>query len=118
MLAPHRESRALETAQALIEQQKDRIESLTEALMRLQQSRGESQQRLQAELQDYIGENQRLRLQLDSLKAEVAALEQVRARDESEVQGIIQSLSAAERGIAERDALIKRLQVSTYTSGF
>lgn len=79
--------------------------------MRLQHNRGEDHQRLQEELQQYIGENQRLRLQLDSLKAEVASLEQVRSRDEREVQEVIEALTAAEKGIAERDKLIKTLQV-------
>lgn len=111
MLAPQRESRALESAQALIEQQKERIETLTETVMRLQHSRADSQVRLQEELQEYIGENQRLRLQLDSLKAEIAALEQVRSREEGEVQGVMEALAAAEKGIAERDQLIKMLQV-------
>ncbi|KAL8445993.1 hypothetical protein Emed_005274 [Eimeria media] len=110
LLAPHQESRALEKAQALIEEQQRRIETLTEKVLHYQHTRGEGQQRLQAELQDYIQENQRLRLQLDSLRAEVAALEQVRARDEHEVQQVVEALSAAEKGIAERDQLIKTLK--------
>ncbi|KAL8436753.1 hypothetical protein Efla_002185 [Eimeria flavescens] len=110
LLAPHHESRALDRAQKVIEEQKERIESLTEAVLRYQQSRGDSHQRLQSELQEYIKENQRLRLQLDSLRAEVSALEQVRSRDEREVQEVVEALSAAERGIAERDKLIKVLQ--------
>lgn len=111
VLAPHRETLALESAQAVIEEQKERIESLTEAVMHLQHTRGDSQQRLQRELQEYIGENQRLRLQLDSLKAEISALEQVRSRDEQEVQEVVEALAAAEKGITERDRLIKQLQV-------
>ncbi|KAL8434004.1 hypothetical protein ACSSS7_003415 [Eimeria intestinalis] len=110
LLAPHQESRALENAQALIEEQQRRIETLTEKVLHYQHTRGEGQQRLQAELQDYIQENQRLRLQLDSLRAEVAALEQVRRRDEQEVQQVVEALSAAEKGIAERDQLIKTLK--------
>ncbi|OEH74703.1 hypothetical protein cyc_02755 [Cyclospora cayetanensis] len=110
MLAPQRESRALESAQTLIEQQKERIESLTETVMRLQHTKGDSQVRLQKDLQVYIHENQRLRLQLDSMKAEIAALEQVRHREEKEVQEVVEALAAAEKGIADRDSLIKRLQ--------
>ncbi|KAL8274142.1 hypothetical protein Esti_001984 [Eimeria stiedai] len=110
LLAPHQESRALEKAQALIEEQQRRIESLTEKVLHYEHTRGEGQQRLQAELHDYIQENQRLRLQLDSLRAEVAALEQVRSRDEQEVQEVVEALSAAEKGIAERDQLIRTLK--------
>ncbi|XP_026192124.1 uncharacterized protein LOC113147078 [Cyclospora cayetanensis] len=110
MLAPQRESRALESARTLIEQQKERIESLTETVMRLQHTKGDSQVRLQKDLQVYIHENQRLRLQLDSMKAEIAALEQVRHREEKEVQEVVEALAAAEKGIADRDSLIKRLQ--------
>ncbi|KAL8442172.1 hypothetical protein Emag_006598 [Eimeria magna] len=98
LLAPHQESRALEKAQTLIEEQQRRIETLTEKVLHYQHTRGEGQQRLQAELQDYIQENQRLRLQLDSLRAEVAALEQSQDR-----------LAENERLKEEQQRLLRRI---------
>lgn len=111
VLAAPREARALESAQSLIERQKARIEELTETVLLLQQGRGDKEQRLQADLENYVHENQRLRLQLDSLKGEVEALDQLRRRGDKEVQSLVETVAAAEKGIAERDALIRHLQV-------
>ncbi|CDJ58245.1 hypothetical protein EMWEY_00014590 [Eimeria maxima] len=116
VLAAPREARALESAQSLIERQKARIEELTETVLLLQQGRGDKEQRLQADLENYVHENQRLRLQLDSLKGEVEALDQLRRRGDKEVQSLVETVAAAEKGIAERDALIRHLQSTDKTA--
>lgn len=110
-----REAQALQNAQILIEEQRDRIEALTETVLQLQQQQqhqqGEVQALLQGEVKKYIIENQRLRLGIDSLKAEVAALCSSRQREDNETQQLVEALAAAEKGIAERDRLIQTLQV-------
>ena len=111
VLATPRESSALESAKALIERQKEKIEELSQTVFMLQQGRGEQEQRLQQDLVGYVQENQRLRLQLDALKGDLQALEYRRTKGDNELQTLVETLAAAEKAVAERDALIRRLQV-------
>lgn len=115
------ELRVLEGAEAVILQQRQRIETLQQLVQQQQQQlRGVPQRhqkqeaKYQRQLAACVQENQQLRLEVDAAKGEIAALHELRRRHQSENEQLLLQVAAAEKGISERDSLIRTLKVSGY----
>eukprot|EP01071_Lankesteria_metandrocarpae_P006797 Lankesteria_metandrocarpae@DN4484_c1_g1_i2.p1 len=108
----YEESSILKDSQGVIERQRVAIKTLRDCVERMETQRAELNIRHSDEVRLYADENQRLRLQMDGLKAEVAALSESQIAQDETVRRFTDHLRTAEGAIVERDSLLASANVS------